>query len=180
LSISAIRFCSYRHQSMITAKPSTGRACRIGRGLVLGWLHTAVPTQALPRWRACQRALYDALRSLGADRLATDAARGLRLVGTQQAAPARFGGGRGGRCRPRAAIHPAGLWELSDEPANRRAGDSSRPLRERRQEVWHCLKGWGGFLISHPGRPPYHAEPTRLRRGQGSRLCSRSEMQAQA
>jgi hypothetical protein len=42
-----------------------------------------VPRAALPRWRACQGALWHALRHLGADRLAGDAARVLRLVGTR-------------------------------------------------------------------------------------------------
>ncbi len=37
----------------------------------------------MPRWRACQGALWHALRHLGADRLAGDAARVLRLVGTR-------------------------------------------------------------------------------------------------
>ena len=41
-----------------------------------------MPRAALPRWRACQQVLYATLRHLGADRLATDAARVLRLVGT--------------------------------------------------------------------------------------------------
>ena len=50
--------------------------------MALVWLHAPVPRQALPRWRACQQSLFDTLRHLGADRLATDAARVLRLVGT--------------------------------------------------------------------------------------------------
>ena len=62
--------------------PHPSFAISSGRGLALVWLHTPVPRQALPRWRACQQALHDALRHLGADRLATDAARVLRLVGT--------------------------------------------------------------------------------------------------
>jgi hypothetical protein len=53
-----------------------------GRGLALIWLHWPVPRPALPRWRACQQTLHDVLKHLGADRLATDAARVLRLVGT--------------------------------------------------------------------------------------------------
>ena len=58
-------------------------------GLALVWLHRPVPRAALPRWRACQQALWHALRHLGADRLAGDAARVLRLVGTRH-------GGSGG------------------------------------------------------------------------------------
>ncbi len=62
--------------------PAPSFAVATGRGLALVWLHTPVPRAALPRWRACQGAVHDALRHLGADRLATDAARVLRLVGT--------------------------------------------------------------------------------------------------
>jgi hypothetical protein len=53
-----------------------------GRGLYLLWLHSPIPRSALPRWTACQRELYEVLRSLGADRAALDAARVLRVVGT--------------------------------------------------------------------------------------------------
>lgn len=63
--------------------PRPGFATATGRGLALVWLHRPVPRQALPRWRACQEVLGDALRHLGADRLASDAARVLRLVGTR-------------------------------------------------------------------------------------------------
>jgi hypothetical protein len=63
--------------------PEPTFALATGRGLALIWLHSPVPRAALPRWRACQKAIHDALRHLGADRLATDAARVLRLVGTR-------------------------------------------------------------------------------------------------
>ncbi len=46
------------------------------------WLHTPVPRAAMPRWNACQKRLWEALRGLGADRGAVDAARVLRMVGT--------------------------------------------------------------------------------------------------
>jgi hypothetical protein len=46
------------------------------------WLHSPVPRQALPRWRLCQQHIHDVLQRLGADPMATDAARVLRLVGT--------------------------------------------------------------------------------------------------
>jgi len=38
---------------------------------------------ALPRWSACQRVLYQTLKAFCADRLAMDAARVLRLIGTR-------------------------------------------------------------------------------------------------
>ncbi|MDQ7850410.1 MAG: helix-turn-helix domain-containing protein, partial [Armatimonadota bacterium] len=54
-----------------------------GRGVALVWLHTPVPRAALPRWNACQRRIYEALRHLGADARARDAARVLRLIGSR-------------------------------------------------------------------------------------------------
>src|SRR4051794_2416916 len=62
-------------------------AVAIGRGLALVWLHTPAPRKVLPRWWVCQGAIHDALRHLGADHLATDAARVLRLVGTRNGRP---------------------------------------------------------------------------------------------
>lgn len=56
-----------------------------GRGLALVWTHNPIPRPALPRWNACQQRLYAAFKSLGADRGALDAARVLRIVGTQHA-----------------------------------------------------------------------------------------------
>lgn len=56
-----------------------------GRGLALVWVHQPVPRPALPRWNACQQRLYRAFKPLGADRGALDAARVLRIIGTQHA-----------------------------------------------------------------------------------------------
>ncbi len=53
-----------------------------GRGLHLYWLHSPVPRWALPRWRAMQLLVWNALSSYGADRAATDPARMMRLCGT--------------------------------------------------------------------------------------------------
>jgi hypothetical protein len=89
--------------------PPPSFAVATGRGLALVWLHQPVPRAALPRWRACQGALWHALRHLGADRLAGDAARVLRLVGTRH----------GGAGTPVEAITPVGEpWDfdpLADE-----------------------------------------------------------------
>ncbi len=63
--------------------PCPSFAVSTGRGLALIWLHQPVPRMALPRWCACQRALYQTLKTFGADRLAMDAARVLRLIGTR-------------------------------------------------------------------------------------------------
>lgn len=62
--------------------PSPSVAVSSGRGLALMWLHDSVPRQALPRWNACQRAIFEALKHLGADARARDPARVLRLIGS--------------------------------------------------------------------------------------------------
>lgn len=63
--------------------PSPSVAVSSGRGLALMWLHDAVPRQALPRWNACQKAIFEALKHLGADARARDPARVLRLIGSR-------------------------------------------------------------------------------------------------
>lgn len=62
--------------------PMPNLAIGTGRGVALIWLHQPVPRQALPRWVACQKQIYEVLKPLGADAKALDAARVLRLVGT--------------------------------------------------------------------------------------------------
>lgn len=62
--------------------PRPSFATSTGRGLALVWLHNSVPRSELPKWNLCQTHIWRALRDLGADRAATDAARVLRLVGT--------------------------------------------------------------------------------------------------
>jgi hypothetical protein len=95
--------------------PPLSFAVSTGRGLALVWLHRPVPRAALPRWRACQGALWHALRHLGADRLAGDAARVLRLVGTRH----------GGAGTPVEAITPVGeAWDFD----RLRQGSRQRPL----------------------------------------------------
>ena len=54
-----------------------------GQGLQLKWLlDNPLPKQALPRWNAVQREIVDRLAIIGADPLAKDASRYLRLVDT--------------------------------------------------------------------------------------------------
>lgn len=62
--------------------PSPSLVIVTGRGLVLVWLHGAVPRAALPRWNAMQKVIFEALRPFGADASAKDAARVLRMCGT--------------------------------------------------------------------------------------------------
>jgi hypothetical protein len=61
-------------------KPRPSLAIASGQGLALLWLHSPVPRQALPRWNACQKELWQILKPFGADRQALDAARVLRLI----------------------------------------------------------------------------------------------------
>jgi hypothetical protein len=63
--------------------PAPTIAISTGRGIALIWMHSAVPRGALGRWQACQREIYHALSDLGADARALDAARVLRLIGTE-------------------------------------------------------------------------------------------------
>ncbi|EHR0219644.1 DNA-binding response regulator [Clostridium perfringens] len=53
-----------------------------GRGLYLIWLINAVPSKALPLWKAIQDYLYNQLKCFGADRQALDATRILRVPGS--------------------------------------------------------------------------------------------------
>ena len=53
-----------------------------GRGMYLIWLINAVPSQALPLWKAVQDHLYKQLKCFGADRQALDATRILRVPGS--------------------------------------------------------------------------------------------------
>jgi hypothetical protein len=53
-----------------------------GRGIALVWRHEPEARSALPKWNLCQSQIYDALKPMGADPLARDAARVLRLSGT--------------------------------------------------------------------------------------------------
>jgi len=70
------------HQLEEAVIPAPSFAVDTGRGLALVWLLYPVPRQALPRWNAVQKHLAHTLRDVGADPMARDAARFLRLVGT--------------------------------------------------------------------------------------------------
>jgi hypothetical protein len=66
-----------------TGIPEPSLAISSGRGLYLLWLHSPIPRSALPRWAACQREICRTLVHLGADSMAVDAARVLRVIGTR-------------------------------------------------------------------------------------------------
>ena len=54
----------------------------IGRGLALVWRHEPVSGSVLSKWNLCQQYIFEALKELGADPKAKDAARVFRLAGT--------------------------------------------------------------------------------------------------
>jgi len=63
--------------------PRPSLAVSTGRGLALIWRHEPVPHYVLPKWSLCQEYIFEALKGLGADPSAKDAARVLRLVGSR-------------------------------------------------------------------------------------------------
>ena len=85
--------------------PAPSLAIGSGRGLYLMWLHAPIPRAALPRWNACQKVLYRALKPLGADAWALDAARVLRVIGTRH-------GGAGVMVEQLSPVGDA--WEFED------------------------------------------------------------------
>ncbi len=73
-----------------TGLPHPTLAVASGRGQYLIWLFEPVPAQALPRWNAVEKRIFEAFRTLGADRQAMDAARVLRLIGTSNSKSGRM------------------------------------------------------------------------------------------
>ncbi|CEE60322.1 Replication protein [Xanthomonas citri pv. citri] len=74
---------SVRHHCAEDGLPPPSLLVYSGRGIQAKWLlDGTIPRQALPRWNACQRYLIDRLAPLGADPIAKDASRVLRLVNT--------------------------------------------------------------------------------------------------
>jgi hypothetical protein len=63
--------------------PRPSLAVSTGRGLAFIWRHESVPRFVLPKWNLCQDYIFDALKGIGADPSAKDAARVLRLVGSR-------------------------------------------------------------------------------------------------
>lgn len=62
--------------------PRPSYALHSGRGVHLYWILEAVSAQALPVWQAIQAQLITALAGVGADKVARDCTRVLRLAGT--------------------------------------------------------------------------------------------------
>lgn len=62
--------------------PEPNLVVNSGRGLYLFWLVDPVPRAALPRWNAIQNVLFEVLKPFGADPMARDATRVLRVPGT--------------------------------------------------------------------------------------------------
>lgn len=62
--------------------PCPSLAMSTGRGLALVWRHKPVSGNVLSKWNLCQQSIFEALKELGADPRAKDAARVFRLAGT--------------------------------------------------------------------------------------------------
>ena len=70
-------------ESLEQAKiPHPSLAMSTGRGLALVWRHEPEPGNVLSKWTLCQQHIFEALKPLGADSKAMDAARVFRLAGT--------------------------------------------------------------------------------------------------
>lgn len=69
--------------------PAPSLVVSTGRGLALVWRHEPVPRHVLKKWDLCQERIFDVLRPLGADPMAKDATRVLRLVGTRNSKSGR-------------------------------------------------------------------------------------------
>ncbi|MFI8377069.1 replication protein, partial [Pseudomonas helleri] len=77
LAASVLYFCAEE------GLPAPSLLIYSGRGLQAKWLlDGTIPRQALPRWNACQRYLVDRLAAMGADPMAKDASRVLRIIET--------------------------------------------------------------------------------------------------
>lgn len=119
-------------------KPHPSVAIASGRGLYLKWLHEPVPRQALPRWNACQRELWEVLKPLGADRGALDAARVLRVVGSRHSKAGVIveslrGPGEVWEFDTLAdEVLPVTRAELHDLRIQRAARDARKPVEQRR------------------------------------------------
>jgi len=79
LGVVELAFVELQHSKI----PRPSLAVSTGRGLALIWRHEPVPHYVLPKWNLCQEGIFEALKGLGADPLAKDAARVLRLVGSR-------------------------------------------------------------------------------------------------
>jgi hypothetical protein len=102
--------------------PDPSLSISSGRGLYLLWLHGPIARSALPRWASCQREICKALAHLGADALALDAARVLRVVGTRH-------GGSGAMVE---AVTPVGEISTFDQLADEILPFSRAELRDIR------------------------------------------------
>jgi hypothetical protein len=121
--------------------PEPSLAISSGRGLYLLWLHGAIPRSGLPRWAACQREICRTLKHLGADSMAVDAARVLRVIGTRHSEAAAMV----------EAITPAGeVWEF-DRLADRVLPLTRAELNDLR--VQRALRG-ARSPSSSPQTPP--------------------------
>jgi len=112
--------------------PRPSLAVSTGRGLALIWRHYPVPRVVLPKWKLCQEYIFEALKGLGADPLARDAARVLRLVGSRNSKSGTI-------VEAIWEEHGEAIWEfgdLADEilPLSRRELEERRAYRSENQD----------------------------------------------
>src|SRR5215213_518580 len=112
--------------------PPPSLAVSTGRGLALIWRHEPVPRSVLPKWNLCQEYIFEALKGLGADPTAKDAARVLRLVGSRNSKSGTI-------VEVVWEEHGEAIWEfgdLADEivPLSRRVLEERRAKRGENQE----------------------------------------------
>lgn len=109
-----------------------------GTGLHLYWLLEPLPPQTLPVWQRCQDALIKLLKPLGADAVAKDCTRLLRLVGTRN---------RGEEVR--ALVLDGHRWSLRQiafeilgaEGKGRKPKTEIRDIRARQKETPKAIQG---------------------------------------
>lgn len=94
-------------ESLEQAKiPSPSLAISTGRGLAIVWRHEPVPGNVLSKWARCQQYIFEALKELGADPKAKDAARVFRLAGTYNS--------KSGTLVQSVFENPDDVWEFGD------------------------------------------------------------------
>jgi hypothetical protein len=86
--------------------PRPSLAMSTGRGLALVWRHEPVPGNVLSKWTLCQQSIFEALKELGADAKAKDAARVFRLAGTYNS--------KSGTLVQSVFENPDDVWEFGD------------------------------------------------------------------
>jgi hypothetical protein len=149
--------------ALLRAKiPFPSLAISTGRGLALVWRHEPVPGHVLLKWHRCQQEIFEALKPLGADSGAIDAARVLRLVGTYNSKSGKlvqsifenldevwdFG-------ELAEEILPLTQEEFDEQQAGRRENEEKLLSEASRRPSKGRKEGQKGFFPKNPVREPY-------------------------